>query len=135
VAAIKQAIKADNEVTSKEIEAQLVSRFGRRFSNCDRQIRAIRRKLGAKPVKGIGQDVLNPEQQQKRLAFCKKHKWDQFSNVIFTDEKPWELGKRRRVKWRLPGDEPTTVVKHKYTPTLQCWGGVSFKGKTPLRIW
>jgi hypothetical protein len=70
--------------------------------------------------------------KKQRAQFCKQYQRDLFSNVVFSDEKPWVLGKTRRVFWRRPGGARPVHLKTKYPPKLQCWGGISFKGKTKL---
>jgi transposase len=135
VAAINDLIKANDEATSKDIEKELVRRFGGAYSSSARSIRRIRERLGYTAVKGVGQDILTADHKKERVAFCKRHSKDQFSNVVFTDEKPWELGKRRIRIWQKKGAPRKVFQRQKYPPKIQCWGGISKKGKTPLRIW
>lgn len=135
VKAIARIIERDDEVVSKEIKDKLVKRFGGRFEKSERQVRNIRQQLGYTASKGIGQDVLTPQHKQERIRYCKRHQTDQFSNVVFTDEKPWILGKRRRKIWRKVGAAPRTYTKTKYPVKLQCWAGISLKGVTNIIIW
>jgi transposase len=135
VAVVEQYIKTHDEASSEEVEKELVRRFGQAFSSSARAVRRIRQALGYSAVKGIGQDILTEEQKKERIAFCKRHSQDQFSNVVFTDEKPWELGKRRLKKWQKKGAPRVVYRKQKYPPKFSCWGGISAYGKTPLRFW
>ena len=73
----------------------MVKSFGRMFAGSERRVAQIRRELGYHPSKGFGLDVLTEKQKKERVAYCKRHKKDHFSNMVFSDEKPWVLGKRR----------------------------------------
>lgn len=132
---VDKYLKKNDEATSEDVAKHLTKTFGKTFTSSARSVRTIRKGLGYSAVKGVGQDVLTKEQKEKRLAFCKRHSKDQFSNVVFSDEKPWELGKRRIRKWQKKGAPRKVFKKQKYPPKFQCWGGISKYGKTPLRIW
>lgn len=135
VQAIDHIIKQKDDIVASEIESKLVARFGQRFQGSRRRISSIRRELGYQPSKGYGQDELTAEQKNARMKYCRRHINDQWSNVVFTDEKPWILGKRRRPLWRRDRMARRTYVRTKYPIKLSCWGGISFKGKTSLVIW
>jgi transposase len=132
---IEKIIKADDEMVATEIRDKLVNKFGNQFATGERHIRNIRKNLGFTASKGVGQDELTDEHKKGRVQYCKRHKNDQFSNVIFTDEKPWVLGKRRRKKWRKRGGVRRTYKKTKYPLKLQCWAGISLRGLTDIVIW
>jgi hypothetical protein len=96
------------EATSTTLKDKLVKRFGKAFERSGRSIRLVRRLLGYTPPKGIGQDDLSAVHKQQRVSYCKRHLKDKFLNVVFTDEKPFVLGKIRGALWRAPGaDRPT----------------------------
>jgi hypothetical protein len=59
-----------------------------------------------------------------RVKWCKKHLRDNFSNMIFTDEKSFELYKRRRLNYTKHGRKRKKKVTVKYPPKIQCWRGV-----------
>lgn len=132
---IHQVIKAQPDITAKEITTKLVKKFGTRYSSSESSVRKKRVELGYTKGKGLGQDSLTADQKKQRLQYCKQHLKDQFSNVVFSDEKPWVVGKKRRSLWRKHGGARPVYWKTKYTIKIQCWGGISFSGKTRLRIW
>ena len=135
VKTVHQVIKLHNDATSEEISTRLVKRYGRKYISSASSIRKLRVKLGYTRSQGLGQDELSEEHKKKRVFYCKQHLRDKFSNVVFSDEKPWLLGKLRRPLWRRPGSARPTFWKTKYPTKIQCWGGISFQGKTELRIW
>jgi transposase len=100
---IHQVIKAQPDITAKEITTKLVKKFGTRYSSSESSVRKKRVELGYTKGKGLGQDSLTADQKKQRLQYCKQHLKDQFSNVVFSDEKPWVVGKKRRSLWRKHG--------------------------------
>jgi transposase len=132
---IDKKIQQKDEITSEEIRKKLVDKFGEGFEHADRHIRKIRHELGYHPTKGVGLERLSDTDKENRVKYCKKHKDDHFSNVIWSDEKPWQLHKKRRSKWVKGGQKQKTRVSTKYTPKIQCWGAISSKGKTELVFW
>lgn len=129
VQSIDRFIQKHDEAVPKEIQKKL------NLNVSPRTIFNIRRSLGYKATHGKKRIILSAKDKQKRVSWCKKHLKDTFSNVIFTDEKPFELYKRRRLSYAKIGQErkPKPIVK--YPPKIQCWGGISREGKTQLAFW
>eukprot|EP01112_Ceratiomyxa_fruticulosa_P016346 TRINITY_DN4920_c0_g2_i1.p1 TRINITY_DN4920_c0_g2~~TRINITY_DN4920_c0_g2_i1.p1 ORF type:complete len:211 (+),score=8.91 TRINITY_DN4920_c0_g2_i1:243-875(+) len=122
---IATLVKRQPNIVSREIAEDLTKNFGRKFSKSARRIRSIRKAMGYIGSMGIPQEVLTDTHKEKRIHYCNQHRKDYFSNVIWSDEKPWGLYKRRQLLWRIHGrivpKRPTT----KYQPILQCWGAIS----------
>ena len=118
-----------DEAVSKEIVRDL------HLPVSARAVRYVRRELGYTASKGQAAIQLSALDKVARVKWCKKHQGDNFSNMIFTDEKPFELYKRRRLSYTKHGRERKKKVTVKYPPKIQCWGGVSRKGKTQLVFW
>jgi transposase len=128
-------IRRQPDITAKELANKLVHKFGAAFARSESSVRKKRVLLGYSKTKGIGVDTLTDAHKKQRVRYCNKHKRDKFRYVIFSDEKTWLLGKRRRPFWRRGGTARITYWKTKYPIRIQCWGGISFQGKTRLRIW
>lgn len=69
------------------------------------------------------------------MKWCKKYRADRFTNIIFSDEKPFELYKRRRKSYTKPGQQPKEKLKVKYPLKIQCWERICREGKTKLAFW
>jgi len=78
---------------------------------------------------------LTKKHKEERLNYCTQHAKDKFSNVLFSDEKPFELFKLRRKVWRRKNEPIVRIKRTKYPPKIQIWGGISKKGKTKLIFW
>lgn len=131
---VDKLIQKKDKTTSEEIKQKLVEHYGRTYEHSDRHIRRIRQELGYHKTQGVGLEVLLDRHREERVKYCKKHKTDQFSNVIWSDEKPWQLYKNRRMMWVKCGQRVKTKMQTKYPPRIQCWGAVSPWGKCPL-VW
>jgi transposase len=90
-----QAMRAHPEYTAKDVKDKLVQRFGGTFETAESSVCKVWKQLGYTPSKGLGQDHLSDTHKKQRVDYCKRHLKDQFSNVVFTDEKPFVLGKIR----------------------------------------
>jgi transposase len=125
---IHSFIQRQSDINAKELANKLTQKFGRTFARAESSVRKTRVRMGYTKAKGIGLDT----HKKQRIVYYNKHKKDRFINVIFSDEKPWVIGKRRRPLWR----KSVRSVYWKTKPTkIQCWGSISFRGKTRLRIW
>lgn len=100
-----------------------------------RTIARVRTRLGYKGRKGMRSIVLTEAQKRERVAWCQRLRGDDLGDMIFTDEKPFELYKRRRLVYVRPGQRVRMRPTVKYPPKLQVWGGISRKGKTQLMFW
>ena len=126
--AIEKKIKENPTITSDELRRSL----GNKATVSASSIRRYRKRLGFSASKGKSFDHLSEKHKQQRLLYCKNHANDKFSNVLFTDEKPFELFKVRRKVWRKKGDPVVKRRKTKYPPKVQIWAGISKMGKTEV---
>jgi hypothetical protein len=71
--------------------------------------------------------LLTEDHRKKRLRWGKKHKHFKWNNVLFSDEKTFELRGGRRKVWRFP-DTNKVVRTVKHPLKLHVWGCFSKKG-------
>jgi len=128
---VQQMISKKRDITSKEIQSKLQ----KDISLSDSTIRRIRKKLGYTGSKGKPIDKLSQGQKLERLRWLKKYKKSNFSGWIWSDEKPFELYKRRRLVWKAPGESVPLVSTTKYPPKVSVWAAISKKGKSDIAIW
>ena len=100
-----------------------------------RSIRRYRKALGFTASKGKPFEVLTDQQKEDRVKYCLEHEADRFSNVLFMDEKTFEIFKHRRKVWRKKDEQSVRRRTTKYPPKIQIWGGISKLGKTSLVFW
>ena len=98
-------------------------------------IRRYRKALGFTASKGKIFEVLTDQQKEDRVKYCLEHEADRFSNVLFTDEKTFEMFKHHCKVWRKKGEQPVRRRTTKYPPKIQIWSGISKLGKTSLVFW
>ena len=122
-------ISRHDEAVPKEIKEAL------KLPITPRHIFNIRRDLGYRSGKGQKTIFLTERHKKMRLKFARLHQNSKFTNVIFSDEKPFELYKRRRNSYRKAGQEKRARPTEKYPPKIQCWGAISKKGKSSLKFW
>lgn len=84
------------------------------------------------PVKGIGRPVLSGPNKLARLRWCQQHLYDNFDDVIFTDEKSFMLFHNRRLAWIKPGAQLPFRCQPSHVPRVQVLGGISRHGQTSL---
>src|ERR1700722_1470897 len=116
--------KRTQDVSSNEISKIL------KKSGVDIDARTVRRRLrecGGSYGPPLAKPLLTQDHREKRLQWAQQHKHFDWNNVIFTDEKTFELGKKRRKVWRFPGTiKIVRTVKHPLK--LQVWGCFSKNG-------
>lgn len=128
-------------------------RYFRRLAvNCDRfsnrklasrilEVRKVKisRFTVAKELKDAGLVRLAPnpvpmmtkKQQQKRLEWCLEHKDFNWHDVIFTDESRFMFyNKCPKLISRV--GQRKSLPRPKHSPSEMLWGGISFRGRTPL---
>lgn len=102
-----------------------------------RTIRYWLRRQGLHPFHRPRQPRLLPAQKKKRLKFARNHRDRDWSTSLFTDETEFVLFPKRSnarndIVWaRAAGDVPPFLASQ-YSVSLQCWAGVSAKGKSSL---
>ena len=103
--------------------------------------RFLRKDLGVKPFHRRKMPKLTEKHVKDRLSFCKKVKnWtmDQWKQVVFSDESPFELyhppNPKNDVIWSQDKDEIEHVPVMKFSPKVMVWGAMSYSGLTELHI-
>ena len=103
--------------------------------------RFLRNDLGLKPFHRRKIPKLTEKHVKDRLAFCKKVKnWtiDQWKQVVFSDESPFELyhppNSKNDVIWSKNNTDIEHVPVMKFSPKVMVWGAMSFSGLTELHI-
>jgi transposase len=125
---LKNAIKATPDATAVELRRRIKDPVS------PRSLRRFRRTLGFKPVKGKPKTPLSEKQLATRRDWCRKYLNDELEDVVWTDEKPFVLGRRRRSFWQGPGDALPEYIKYKTPVKVMIWGGISRRGKTTLHF-
>lgn len=117
-----------------ETSSELNNRFygqTRRFVT-SRTIRNYRRRLGFHPVHARIQPLLNPRHADDRLAFCQQHIHDDWSKVIFADEKIFEVDTSGIVYWIPYGRRRPTTFRSQTRYQVAVFGAVWYKSKSNL---
>jgi hypothetical protein len=91
---------------------------------------------GLAPHKRPSKPFLNAAHKNRRLRFAAKFRRQNWRDVLFSDEKTFELfaHPKNQYIWTSSAAEvpPNPTVKH--PPKLHVWGGISYYGKTELFI-
>ncbi|CAF1641927.1 unnamed protein product, partial [Didymodactylos carnosus] len=104
--------------TSASIANRLEQRSGVRVS--DRTIREARRNENYHPVHARVHWHINEQQAARRLQYCNLHQSDNWRQVMFTDEKKFQVDESGIVYW-IPIGAPRSrafVGQVKYTVTV-----------------
>ena len=82
--------------------------------------------------------LLSEDHRARRLRFARANLKRDWTKVIFSDEKTWQLyhppNKKNDVVWAHSRGEVRPLVKVRHPAKIHTWGGVSFAGKTPLHF-
>lgn len=99
--------------------------------------RTLRRKQ-LRPLRSIPKPLLTTDHRDRRLAFCRKNSRRNWKNVMFTDEKTFQLGKggnrHNDVFWCSQSEAAPFQESVKHPPKFHVWGGVSWFGMTGLYV-
>jgi hypothetical protein len=113
--------------TSASINNRFFRRTNRRIT-C-RTIRNYRRSLGFRPVHAREQPLLSQRYAQQRLFFCRQYVQNDYRNIIFSDEKMFEVDRSGVVHW-IPYNRPRPTSfrsRHVPTPILASSVGVEYR--------
>jgi transposase len=114
----------ERDIVSGEISKKL------KKNGVDVSSRTVRRRLrenGGSYGPPLMKPLLTEAHREKRLLWARQHKRFNWDNVVFTDEKTFELHRGGKKVWRLPGT--TKIVrKVKHPPKLHVWGCFSKRG-------
>lgn len=122
-------IKQHADATPEEIVQQIS------FPVKTRQVYNIRKKLGYIGDKGVRTLKLSNANKQERVKWCKAHLKDNLDDAIFADEKPFEIGLRRRLSYRKAHWARPKRPTAKYPEKLSVYAAIGRKGKSQITIW
>ena len=96
------------------------------------------KQLGLKPYHRRKRPSISSENTRKRFRFAKEHKEEDWSAVLFEDEKTFEVGhhpnRKNDVVYAYSADEVPTIPKVAHPAKLNVAAAVSEKGRTELHI-
>ncbi len=78
-------------------------------------------------------ETITPQQQAKRLSFAKKMLAFDWKNVLFTDEKTFQLSGGPYKKWQDP-ENRDEAPKTRHAPKIHVWAGIGYYWKTDLYV-
>lgn len=126
---IDQYIKRHSDATPEEIVQSLP------LPVKARQVYNIRKELGYIGDKGVKTLKLSNANKRERVKWCQQHLGDKLDNAIFADEKPFEIGKRRRLIYRKANWARPRRPTAKYPEKISVYAAISRKGKSRITIW
>jgi hypothetical protein len=121
--------KAKSGHSSNELAASFTSSDGQQVS--ERTIRRILNRQGLKYLVYDEREELTESQIAQRIQFAKSRKGFDFENVLFTDEKKFELGHEAHKGWQDPKHRKVKRTK-RYHKKINVWGGIGCHFKTKL---
>lgn len=89
------------------------------------------RSMGWKKTKPALKPILTPAQKAKRVAWCLKNIHKRWKKVVFTDESYFQYFRNKTPVW---SKGRKLVPTPKYSPKVMVWGGLSYRGLTPLKL-
>ena len=128
----KLASKELKRIVKKAKSGQSSEDIARDYKNVSS--RTIRKRISESGLKWLvvrKREKLTPEQQEKRLRFAKKMLEFDWKNVLFTDEKTFQLGRGRHMKWQDPQNRDEDITARR-SPRIHVWGGMGYYWKTDL---
>ena len=81
----------------------------------------------------IEKHVLTEFQKSARKKFWEQNIDRDWSNVVFTDETSFRVGKKKRRCWLLPNIPNYTSIR-KLSKKVNAWGAISMNGKVDLHL-
>ena len=72
--------------------------------------------------------------QENRLNWCKRHTFDNWYDIFFTDETTIYLNNPGGFKWVKDGEQQNYVAGHNRGRKVNVWGAISHKGKLTLQV-
>lgn len=76
--------------------------------------------------------LLTAEHKRKRLEWCLANRHRDWTRVVFTDESSLKFQPNRQALLVKKGAPRPVVGTVKHPPSLMVWGGISYRGQTPL---
>ena len=99
-------------------------------------VRRAARLAGLSARKLQRRPFLTDANRTRRLAFARKFRRQNWRQVLFSDEKTFELfaTAHNQYLWTATPDDVPGQPTVKHPPKLHVWGGISFYGKTELYV-
>ena len=120
--------------------AAILSAKGHKCSK-DTVYRYLTKDLGARAYRRCIVPKLSPLNISQRLKFCKDHKkWkaEDWKNVLFSDESPFELdhppNRKNAVIYAKNREDVDPVPKSKFSKKLMVWGMIGPEGVSKLHV-
>jgi transposase len=121
--------KIVSKAKKKKKAPQIASEMGEKSSV--RTIQRILKKKGLFYGKVKKIEKLTATNKKNRVAYAKEMRKQNWRNILFSDEKTFQLGAGEEYAWQEPGDrEVKEYVLH--APKLNVWGAIGAYIKTPL---
>jgi transposase len=117
-----------------ETSARINDRFSRRTGRfiSSRTIRNYRRSLGFHPVHARTQPLINSGHAEQRFFFSQQHIDDDWSRIIFSDEKAFEVDVSGIVYWIPYGRPRPTSFTSQVQFRIAVFGAVWYNSKSDL---
>lgn len=128
---IEQAMQEDDETTATQLQAKLAS------YNVHVSLSTIlrnRRQMGWVYRGSAYCQLIRNVNKQKRLEWAQEYLYDNFDDVIWSDESSIQLDCHRRYCCRKEGQRPRPKPRPKHPTKVHVWAGISKKGATGICI-
>ena len=124
-------MRIDDETTAVQLH-EFLTRYGIELSI--RTIIRSRELLGWTFRGSAYCQLIREVNKQKRLDWAQQHLYDNFEDVIWSDESSIQLETHRRYCYRKVGEPPTPKPRAKHPVKVQVWAGISATGATSICI-
>lgn len=128
---LKRKLKRKTGGTTRRVAAEMLAETG--ISVSQQTIVRAAAKLGLKFRVRPKKPLLKDEHKARRLTFAALERPASFwRRVFFTDEKTFGILYYQRGQWLEFNDEPEPRGTEKYGVSVRVWGGIGYRGLTPL---
>ena len=127
----------------RQTTRKLAARLSAKGHVCskDTVYRYLTKDLGARAYRRCIVPKLSPLNISQRLKFCKDRKnwkYEDWKNVLFSDESPFELdhppNRKNSVIYAQDREDVATFPKSKFSPKLMVWGMIGPEGVSELHV-
>ena len=132
---IDDSMASNDELTSRKLREMLEDRWPDVKVSLS-TVKRARRHLGWIATTPKYCQLIREGNKEKRLLWCKKmiETNEQFSDVVWTDECSVQLDNHGRLCFRRKGEPRKLKPRAKHPIKVHIWGGISFRGATPIVI-
>jgi inhibitor of nuclear factor kappa-B kinase subunit alpha len=132
---------AQKTIGKRRRSTRLLARLARKEGFADVSHMAVWRALrrhGLKPFHRPRQMKLTYKHKDQRLAFCRLQKKRDWSLVVFSDEKKFELyanpNSKNDIVWAFSRDQVPGYDLLQGGPSVMVWAAISSRGKFPMHV-